>query len=435
MMLGLVKIVEGSEFYIVDVIDQVTTNISRSTYTLLAGCSGLTSEDKIALGSFLRKSVTAGTVKAYNGQWNGWCTFVENLDWSMDPYLRGESEGDKAAFVALYIRSRYDRGARGKCAASVTAALRLEFTTALVPCNFLDSPIITAARAACKLDTAELREKRNGAPSTTVKLPFCESILVRMRERLWVDAGWDIGGFDSRMVYVASMWAYDMDARVSEYTAPETGGQDHCVRAGDLEFELVCGERTRGGQLLPPSTSVLRCWVRAASQKTGSLLKMKLIGRRTPEEGQFLDDLVCWVTHSQVTETDRLFSRYIQLKCGRRSKKELSARMIRDQIKETCVIENLPAEHFSSHSLRKAATTHMRALGASEVDMKDRGGYSAGSRVMASTYDYSSAGHGPLSSNALNGGVRPDVEDIRRFIPQARSGNNAHLGVVGEGDR
>ena len=93
--------------------------------------------------------------------------------------------------------------------------------------------------------------------------------------------------------------------------------------------------------------AVLRCWVRAASQKTGSLLKMKLIGRRTPEEGRFLNDLVCWVTHSQVTETDRLFSRYIQLKCGRRSKKELSARMIRDQIKETCVIEDLPAEHFS----------------------------------------------------------------------------------------
>ena len=157
----------------------------------------------------------------------------------------------------------------------------------------------------------------------------------------------------SRMVYVASMWAYDMDARVGEYTAPETGGQDHCVRAGDLEFELVCGRRTREGQLLPPSTSMLRCWVRAASQKTGSLLTMKLIGKRTPEEGPFLDDLVCWVTHSQVTGTDRLFSRYIQLKCGRRSKKELSARMIRDQIKETCVIQNLPAEHFSSHSPAK----------------------------------------------------------------------------------
>ena len=133
----------------------------------------------------------------------------------MDPYLRGESEGDKAVLVAQYIMGRYDNGARGKVASSVTAGLRLAFTSALIPCDFLDSAVITAARAACRLSTAELREIRNGGPRTTVKLPFCESILVRMRERLWVDAGWDLSGFNSRVVYVACMWAYDMDARVS----------------------------------------------------------------------------------------------------------------------------------------------------------------------------------------------------------------------------
>ena len=68
--------------------------------------------------------------------------------------------------------------------------------------------------------------------------------------------------------------------------------------------------------------------------------------------------------------------------------------MIRDQIKVTCPIEDLPVEHFSSHSLRKAATTHMMVLGVSVMDMKDRWGNSAGSRLMASIYDYSSAGHG-----------------------------------------
>ena len=56
---------------------------------------------------------------------------------------------------------------------------------------------------------------------------------------------------------VASMSAYDMDVQVSEYTAPEIGGEDHCVRVGDLEFELVCGERRRGGQELPPPATVL----------------------------------------------------------------------------------------------------------------------------------------------------------------------------------
>ena len=130
-----------------------------------------------------------------------------------------------------------------------------------------------------------------------------ENILDRMRDRLWVSAGWYLCGFDLKIVYVASMWAYDMDIRVSEYTEPEIGGQDHCVRAGDLQFELVCGDRRRGGQELPPPATVLRCWVEAASQKTGSSLKIKLIGRRTSEEIRFLDNLTNWMTRPQVTET------------------------------------------------------------------------------------------------------------------------------------
>ena len=135
---------------------------------------------------------------------------------------------------------------------------------------------------------------------------------------------------------------------------------------------MACRERKKGAQILPGSESVVACCVEAASQKTGSFTKMKLIGRRTLEEGQFLVELVSWVIHSGVTE-----ARHTELKCGRKSKKELTARMIRDQIKETCALENLPVEHFSSHSLHKAAPTHMRALGASEEDTKDRGGYAS----------------------------------------------------------
>ena len=76
------------------------------------------------------------------------------------------------------------------------------------------------------------------------------------------------------------------------------------------------GEKERG-QMLPGSESIVAYWVKASSQKTGSFMKMKLIGRRTPEDGQFLNDLISWMTHSGVTEADRLFSRYSELKCGR----------------------------------------------------------------------------------------------------------------------
>ena len=245
--------------------------------------------------------------------------------------------------------------------------------------------------------------------------------------------GWGRGDVDQKIM--ASMWAYNMDARLSEYTAPERGGEDHCIRLSDLDFEMTWGERKKGGQILPRSESVVAWWVKAASQKTGSSMKMKLIRRRIPEESQFLDYLVNWMTRSGATEADRLFSRYTALKSGKRSKKESTARMIRNQIKETSTLENLPAELFSSYSLRKADTTHMWALGALEENMRDRGGCASGSRAMAYTYDYSPAGHGLLSSIALNGGARPDVQDILRFIPQAREADRTHLGVLGEGDR
>lgn len=36
--------------------------------------------------------------------------------------------------------------------------------------------------------------------------------------------------------------------------------------------------------------------------------------------------------------------------------------------------------------------------------------------VWHKTYDYSSAGHGPSSGEALNAGMAPDIEDVRRLI-------------------
>ena len=150
----------------------------------MAGGTVLSAEDKVALGNFLRTSVTVGTARTYDSQWYGWCEFIKNLEWGKDPYMRDELECDKAALVALYLEKRHNEGARGKGATSVTAGLRYEFTSALIPCHFLDSTLITAARAACKHSTAELRVRRNEGVSTTVKLPFCESILTRMRERL-----------------------------------------------------------------------------------------------------------------------------------------------------------------------------------------------------------------------------------------------------------
>ena len=161
-----------------------------------------------------------------------------------------------------------------------------------------------------------------------------------------------------------------------------------------------------------------RFQVQTSSQKTGEPIKAKVIGRRSPEEAQFLDDLIAFIAFSGVKLTDELFCRYLTRKNSDRvDRKTLSARMIRDAIKGICTYAGLPPDHFSSHSLRKRATTHMKAIGVSESDMLDRGGYVAGSQVMRQVYDYHSGAQGPLASNSKAGGTMPTTQDVWSWLP------------------
>jgi hypothetical protein len=62
----------------------------------------------------------------------------------------------------------------------------------------------------------------------------------------------------------------------------------------------------------------------------------------------------------------------------------LTGRLVRDEIKKTCASNGLQPDFSSAHSLRKGATTHTRAEGATEDDRRDRGNYAVGSTVMNS---------------------------------------------------
>ena len=126
------------------------------------------------------------------------------------------------------------------------------------------------------------------------------------------------------------------------------------------------------------SGEVQGCLVRAFTHKTGRVVKQKFIGRRAPLEEQFLNDLVEWILRSGVDGGDRFFTRYIDLGKGQLSREELHGIMIGEQIKEAAKKEELDPAYFSSHSLRKGATTQMRALGVPDADIRDRGNDSPG---------------------------------------------------------
>ena len=123
-------------------------------------------------------------------------------------------------------------------------------------------------------------------------------------------------------------------------------------------------------------STVKACWVRAASHKPGARVKGKLISRRSTGEAEFLDNLV--------QLGDQIFTRYPGNAGGVKTRKELTGRMVRDQLKLTAAMENPNPNHFSSHSLRKGATTP----GVSHADIRNRGNYVADSEVPRLTYDY-----------------------------------------------
>lgn len=378
------------------------------------------------MSAFIGRSVLPNTDRVYCKFWSQWTAFLKSEAGEEDPFLRGCDEEDKSALVGLMMLRKHQEGLRGKKATAFTAGIRLRFAQQGFPTEFLNSAVIATARTACRPKPAELRERRSNGAASTVKLPICESILAEMKGRMWTGLSWTGRDMRARMAFLGCMWGFEMGARVSEYTTPEPGAVDHCVRMDDLTFVSVSADGTRtffGSQLRETGLmdseggrrSIVECRALSATAKGKELIKPKIIGRRSAEETEFLEDLLAFIAHNAATSKEELFSFREE---GKKSTK-LRSRNVRDELKDTCSRHGLDPDYFSSHSLRKGAITQMRSLGASEDDRRDRGNYAPNSQVMNNTYDYGT-GLGPLASNRLTGGHKPTVDDLKRLIPPPR---------------
>ena len=98
--------------------------------------------------------------------------------------------------------------------------------------------------------------------------------------------------------------------------------------------------------------SVAGFQVQTCTQRTGLPVKAKVVGRRSIEEAQFLDDLVLFVAFSGVKPTDELFCRYLARRNSNQcDRKTLWGKMVRNAVKGICKDAGLPPDHFLSHSL------------------------------------------------------------------------------------
>lgn len=246
------------------------------------------------------------TNRAYDRYWQQSVAFVKSEVDEDDPFVSSAGEEEKASLVGLMMLRRHEQGLRGKRATAFTAAVRLRFAQQGCPTGFLNSALIVTARAACKPTPEELRVKKDSGPTTSVKLPISGSILIDMRTKMWTGRGWTGADLHDRMAYIGCMWGFEMGARISEYTPPEPGNVDHCIRVDDLIFIVVSpsGARSiRGSGLAGVGLAdgavgrpnVVECRATAVTAKGKTLVKPKIVDRRSIEESRLLDDLMDFI--------------------------------------------------------------------------------------------------------------------------------------------
>ena len=124
--------------------------------------------------------------------------------------------------------------------------------------------------------------------------------------------------------------------------------------SGNALQSIIPGQALASRMRVAPAPRIAACEVEASSHKCGALSKKKIIGRRSREEGQWLNDLVEWISRADLKKDDQIFTRYkAKTVAGKIYKKRLTAEMVRVAVKDMATAAGFPSGKFSSHSLRK----------------------------------------------------------------------------------
>jgi hypothetical protein len=269
-------------------------------HAITGGC--ISAESRHELSTFISKSVLPQTTQVYNKDFAAWQDIIKIETGRDDPFLTGFSDNDKASLVSLMMLRRHQSGKRGKAATAFTAAIRMMFSRMTLSTTFLDSAIIATASTSCLMKPGELRVKKDQGHLVSVKLPVCQDMLADMKQRLMREGDLTDEGMRGRATSLGAMFGYEMAGRIGEYTHSERNQVNHCVRVDDATFAVeIKGTITNipGSGLtalklkdsIEGRRSILECRVRAVTSKGKVMVKPKLIGRRSPEETTFLDNL------------------------------------------------------------------------------------------------------------------------------------------------
>jgi hypothetical protein len=122
----------------------------------------------------------------------------------------------------------------------------------------------------------------------------------------------------ARILYFGCIIAFELAARIGEFTKKENGGTDHCYRTDDQTFAVVTASSSlnvAGSALVElrfvkagkGCGQIAECRVFGVSTKRMITTKAKIIGRRSVAESEFLDDLIEFIVRAGGSGDEELF--------------------------------------------------------------------------------------------------------------------------------
>ena len=413
-----------------------------NTYPItIAG--GFTEAEERTIGRLVGSSVTRGTGDEYARQWRKWQDFLGTVAVERRPqeFLESVEEVEaKVKWLILFVdylkTSRKVVGSQA--VGGVLAGVKFYWKRRGLDCSFFESKALAQAKHGARRTTEQIRESALEKEQTRI-LPAVMEMVIWMRDRYWVQSGRDRKGIDDKGTYIGLSVSFDSGLRPCSVTLRDgPRAEDHCIRARHFRFlvEVEPGRQVKlsGGEEIR-TFLLVDLYVRMAQvvcvdimvftgktqQRASFSQQARTIGRGSEVEGKLLEDLMEWMVISGVRADDPFVTRYFPKENGvpgQFDRKVVTAQMVRNAVKASCVALGLPPDRYSAKSLRSGFATHMTACGIARENVATRGGWAEQSRVPEQHYISSFTRGAFESAVGVDGEVRGmGLEGAWRMLP------------------
>jgi len=350
----------------------------------------------------MKRAVKKSTAKSYERMWGMWTDYWETcreLGIPGNVYMDGiGSEDEKTQAWTRFIW--YLRGGLGMhpdTIKSCASAVRQTLGRAKVEINFARDTLLevkdamaAAARMSREEAKAELerRERR-------VKMPAFPEMTDWLYLHYWKNTTWNWEGMEKKVVWVAYSLMNLFGFRESNLARPRPGGEDHTLRAEDLEVAFRTSDghlrSAKGGDKILQHVrleDVDKVSLAVASAKRQIRATRKFITSGSTQEVRVIESLLEWIVKSGIQAEDMLCTCHRIARNGRAYTWVLTSYKLNQGIKDAARNLNLPEQHFSSSSMRRGLSTRDAMNGVPVEETAERGGWKD-PRVIRNHYDAS----------------------------------------------